>query len=117
MYSNPIKMIVPDANTSCSNYLSLKFSVYLYRDSLNHALKEQILEKKQQRETLIHMQVEKDKELRNLKKMELQLNTIYESLEQDKSQHKTLKLEVCMNTLIIRIPNFLAENSCTIYLD
>lgn len=65
----------------------------------------------------MHMQVEKDKELRNLKKMELQLNMIYESLEEDKSQHKTFKLEVCMNTLILRIPNFLPENSCMLYLD
>uniref|UniRef100_A0A8C9ERR0 Coiled-coil domain containing 146 n=1 Tax=Pavo cristatus TaxID=9049 RepID=A0A8C9ERR0_PAVCR len=84
-----------------------ELAILVERDSLNRALKERISEKKQQQETLINMQVEKDKELRNLKKMEQQLSMIYESLEQDKSQHKTLKLEVCMNTLIIRIPNFL----------
>lgn len=112
LYSNPIKMIVTDANISCPNYLALKFSVYLYRDSLNQKLNERIFEKKQQQETLIYMQGEKDKELRNLKKMELQMKMIHESLQQEKSQHKTLKLEVCMNTLIRRIPNFLAENPC-----
>ncbi|POI24442.1 hypothetical protein CIB84_011808, partial [Bambusicola thoracicus] len=70
-----------------------QLAILVERDSLNHKLNERIFEKKQQQETLIHMQVEKDKELRNLKKMELQLKMIYESLQQEKSQHKTLKLE------------------------
>ncbi|XP_021240186.1 coiled-coil domain-containing protein 146 isoform X3 [Numida meleagris] len=63
------------------------------RDSLNNTLNKRIFEKKEQHEILINKQAEKDKQLRNLKKMELQLNVIYESLEQDKSQHKKLKLE------------------------
>lgn len=57
------------------------------------------MEKKWQQDVLIQKQTQKDRELRNLKKIELQLNMIYDSLEQDKSQHKQLKLEVCMNTL------------------
>ncbi|XP_035178440.1 coiled-coil domain-containing protein 146 isoform X2 [Oxyura jamaicensis] len=60
---------------------------------LEYNLKKRILEKKQKHDTLIHKQTVKDRELRNLKKMELQLNVIYESLEQDKSQHKRLKSE------------------------
>uniref|UniRef100_A0A8C2T006 Coiled-coil domain containing 146 n=1 Tax=Coturnix japonica TaxID=93934 RepID=A0A8C2T006_COTJA len=74
------------------------------------AILERILENKRQRETLIRMQIQKDKELKSLKKMEQQLNIIYDSLEQDKSHHKTLKVEVCINTLIIRIPKALAAN-------
>lgn len=68
------------------------------------------MEKKWQQDILIQKQTQKDRELRNLKKMELQLNMIYDSLEQDKSQHKQLKLEVCLNTLIIRILHFLERN-------
>lgn len=68
------------------------------------------MEKKQKHDTLIHKQTLKDRELRKLKKMELQLNVINESLEQDKSQHRRLKTEVCMNIFIIRIPNFLTGN-------
>ncbi|XP_072211174.1 coiled-coil domain-containing protein 146 [Excalfactoria chinensis] len=70
-----------------------ELAILVERDSLKQTLNERISEKKQQQETLIHMQVEKDKELKSLKKMELQLNMIYESMEQDKSQHKTLKVE------------------------
>ncbi|XP_010154472.1 PREDICTED: coiled-coil domain-containing protein 146, partial [Eurypyga helias] len=52
-----------------------------------------VLEKKKQHDILIHKQTQKDRELRNLKKMELQLHMIYDFLEQDKAQHKRLKLE------------------------
>lgn len=70
-----------------------QLAILVERDSLNQKLNERIFEKKQQQETLIYMQGEKDKELRNLKKMELQMKMIHESLQQEKSQHKTLKLE------------------------
>ncbi|XP_063179583.1 coiled-coil domain-containing protein 146 [Chroicocephalus ridibundus] len=63
------------------------------REALEDNLNKRVLEKKKQHDILIQNQTQKDRELRNLKKMELQLNTIYESLEQDKSQHKRLKLE------------------------
>ncbi|XP_074423971.1 coiled-coil domain-containing protein 146 [Larus michahellis] len=63
------------------------------REALEDNLNKHVLEKKKQHDILIQNQTQKDRELRNLKKMELQLNTIYESLEQDKSQHKRLKLE------------------------
>lgn len=92
---------------SWSSYLLLKFHVYLYREALEGKLNKCVLEKKKQQDILIQKQTQKDRELRNLKKMELQLNMIYDSLEQDKSQHKRLRLEVCMNALIKRILNFL----------
>ncbi|KAM9634205.1 coiled-coil domain-containing protein 146 isoform 2-T2 [Morphnus guianensis] len=63
------------------------------REALEENLKKCVLEKKKQHDILIHKQTQKERELRNLKKMELQLNMIYDSLEQDKSQHKRLKLE------------------------
>ncbi|XP_032298218.1 coiled-coil domain-containing protein 146 isoform X2 [Coturnix japonica] len=70
-----------------------EMAILVERDSLKTTLKERILENKRQRETLIRMQIQKDKELKSLKKMEQQLNIIYDSLEQDKSHHKTLKVE------------------------
>ncbi|KAM6383305.1 coiled-coil domain-containing protein 146 [Alca torda] len=63
------------------------------REALEDNLNKCVLEKKKQHDILIQNQTQKDRELRNLKKMELQLNMIYDSLEQDKSQHKRLKLE------------------------
>lgn len=108
-YSKPIKMIMP-----ICIHVSVKLHVSkipcLYRAALEENLKKCVLEKKKQHDILIHKQTQKERELRNLKKMELQLNMIYDSLEQDKSQHKRLKAEVCMNALIIRILNFLVRN-------
>uniref|UniRef100_A0A8C8A8A9 Uncharacterized protein n=1 Tax=Otus sunia TaxID=257818 RepID=A0A8C8A8A9_9STRI len=63
------------------------------RAALEDNLNKCVLEKRKQHDILIQKQTQKDRELRNLKKMELQLNMIYDSLEQDKSQHKRLKLE------------------------
>ncbi|XP_069657851.1 coiled-coil domain-containing protein 146 isoform X2 [Haliaeetus albicilla] len=63
------------------------------RAALEENLKKCVLEKKKQHDILIHKQTQKERELRNFKKMELQLNMIYDSLEQDKSQHKRLKSE------------------------
>ncbi|XP_054673482.1 coiled-coil domain-containing protein 146 isoform X3 [Grus americana] len=63
------------------------------REALEENLNKCVLEKKKQHDILIHKQTQKDRELRNLKKTELQLNVIYDSLEQDKSWHKRLKLE------------------------
>uniref|UniRef100_A0A8B9D5K6 Coiled-coil domain containing 146 n=1 Tax=Anser cygnoides TaxID=8845 RepID=A0A8B9D5K6_ANSCY len=72
------------------------------REVLEYNLKKCILEKKQKHDILIHKQTMKDRELRNLKKMELQLNVIYESLEQDKSQHKRLKSEEMISDMDAR---------------
>ncbi|XP_062488001.1 coiled-coil domain-containing protein 146 isoform X3 [Pezoporus occidentalis] len=63
------------------------------REALEKALNKRDLEKKEQDDILIHKQAQKDRELKTLKKMELQLNTIFGALEQDKLQHKRLKLE------------------------
>ncbi|KAM9245626.1 LOW QUALITY PROTEIN: coiled-coil domain-containing protein 146 [Leptosomus discolor] len=62
------------------------------REALEESLNKCVLEKKQH-DILIHNQTQKDRELRNLKKMQLQLSMISDSLEQDKSQHRRLKLE------------------------
>ncbi|KFP18115.1 Coiled-coil domain-containing protein 146 [Egretta garzetta] len=63
------------------------------REALEDNLNKSVLEKKKQHDILIHQQTQKDRALRNLKKMELQLKMIYDSLEQDKSKHNRLKLE------------------------
>ncbi|KFP63816.1 Coiled-coil domain-containing protein 146 [Cariama cristata] len=68
-------------------------AVLLDREILEDNLNKRVLEKKKQHDILIDKQTKKERELRNLKKMELQLNMIYDSLEQEKSQHKRLKLE------------------------
>ncbi|KAM6301719.1 coiled-coil domain-containing protein 146 [Podargus strigoides] len=65
----------------------------LDRKTLENNLNKTVLEEKKQHDILIHNQTQKDKELRNLKKLQIQLNMIYDSLEQDKSQLKRLKAE------------------------
>ncbi|XP_010182609.1 PREDICTED: coiled-coil domain-containing protein 146 [Mesitornis unicolor] len=64
------------------------------REALKYNLNKRVLERKKESDILIHKQAQKDRELQNLKKMELQLNMIYDSLEQDKPYYKRLKLEV-----------------------
>ncbi|XP_068023466.1 coiled-coil domain-containing protein 146 isoform X6 [Melanerpes formicivorus] len=64
------------------------------RAALEDNLKTRVLEIRKQQDLFLHKQTQKDRELRNLKKLELQLNVIYDSLKQDKSQHERLKLEV-----------------------
>ncbi|NWV07451.1 CC146 protein, partial [Ptilonorhynchus violaceus] len=68
------------------------------RQILENNLNKCILENKKQQDLLSHHQTQKDRELKNLKKMELQLNMIYDSLERDKAKHKRLKLEVYINS-------------------
>ncbi|KFV42878.1 Coiled-coil domain-containing protein 146 [Tyto alba] len=63
------------------------------RAALEDKLNKCVLEKKKQNDILIQKQTQKDRELKNLKKVDLELNMIYHSLEQDKSHHKRLKLE------------------------
>ncbi|KAM9026094.1 coiled-coil domain-containing protein 146 [Ara ararauna] len=63
------------------------------REVLEKKLNKCALEKKEQADVLIHKQTQKDRELKILKKMELQLNMIFGALERDKSQHKRLRLE------------------------
>uniref|UniRef100_A0A7M4G0C6 Coiled-coil domain containing 146 n=1 Tax=Crocodylus porosus TaxID=8502 RepID=A0A7M4G0C6_CROPO len=55
-----------------------------------------LLEKQKNHDILVNKQKEKDKNLRSLKKMELQLKIAQDSLEQVKSLHGRLKLEVCI---------------------
>lgn len=68
------------------------------------------MENKNQQDILSHHQTQKDKELKSLKTIELQLKGIWDSLEGDKAKHKRLKSEVCINALIIKIVNFLLRN-------
>nr|XP_009667759.1 PREDICTED: coiled-coil domain-containing protein 146 [Struthio camelus australis] len=63
------------------------------RKALEDYLKKRALEKEKQHDILIHKQKQKDREMRYLKKMELQLQMVYDSLHQIKSQHKRLKSE------------------------
>lgn len=98
-------------------YLFLKYCVYLYRQILENNLNKCASENKKQQDILSHHQTQKDRELKYLKKLELQLKGICDSLERDKAKHKRLKSEVCMNALIIKIVNFLVINTSMKSLD
>ncbi|KAJ7396000.1 Coiled-coil domain-containing protein 146 [Pitangus sulphuratus] len=67
------------------------------REILENNLNKRILENKKQRDSLTQKQTQKERELKNLKMLEVQLGMIYESLERDKAQHKRLKSEVEIN--------------------
>ncbi|XP_050792778.1 coiled-coil domain-containing protein 146 isoform X7 [Gopherus flavomarginatus] len=64
------------------------------RAVLEIGLRNYLLEKQKQHDNLIYKQREKDRDLRNLKKMEMQLKIAYDSLEQIKLLHERLTLEV-----------------------
>ncbi|XP_037745136.1 coiled-coil domain-containing protein 146 isoform X2 [Chelonia mydas] len=64
------------------------------RAGLEIGLRNCLLEKQKQHDNLIFKQREKDRDLRNLKKMEMQLKIAYDSLEQIKLLHERLTLEV-----------------------
>ncbi|KAG6929891.1 coiled-coil domain containing 146 [Chelydra serpentina] len=64
------------------------------RAVLEIGLRNCLLEKQKQHDNLIYKQREKDRDLRNLKKMEMQLKIAYDSLEQIKLLHERLTLEV-----------------------
>ncbi|NWX25137.1 CC146 protein, partial [Notiomystis cincta] len=68
------------------------------RQILETNLNKCILENKKQQDILSHHQTQKDKELKSLKKIELQLKGIGESLEGDKAKHKRLKSEAEINS-------------------
>uniref|UniRef100_A0A8C3GYA9 Uncharacterized protein n=1 Tax=Corvus moneduloides TaxID=1196302 RepID=A0A8C3GYA9_CORMO len=87
------------------------------RQILENNLNKCILENKKQQDILSHHQTQKDRELKHLKKLELQLKGICDSLERDKAKHKRLKSEVCMNALIIKIVNVLVRNTSMKSLD
>ncbi|XP_073184662.1 coiled-coil domain-containing protein 146 isoform X3 [Lepidochelys kempii] len=61
---------------------------------LEIGLRNCLLEKQKQHDNLVFKQREKDRDLRNLKKMEMQLKIAYDSLEQIKLLHERLTLEV-----------------------
>ncbi|KAM7182061.1 coiled-coil domain-containing protein 146 [Macrochelys suwanniensis] len=64
------------------------------RAVLEIGLRNCLLEKQKQHDNLIYKQREKDRDLRNLKKMEMQLKIAYDSLEQIKLLHERLTFEV-----------------------
>ncbi|NWV40539.1 CC146 protein, partial [Grantiella picta] len=68
------------------------------RQILENNLNKCVLENKKQQETLSHHQTQKDRELKNLKKLELDLKGICDSLEGDKAKHKRLKTEAEINS-------------------
>ncbi|NXK58918.1 CC146 protein, partial [Sylvietta virens] len=68
------------------------------RQILENNLNKCILENKKQQDILSHHQTQKDKEVKSLKKIELQLKEIWDSLEGDKAKHKRLKSEAEINS-------------------
>ncbi|NXL80348.1 CC146 protein, partial [Leptocoma aspasia] len=68
------------------------------RQILENNLNKCVLENKKQQDILSHHQTQKDKELKSLKKLELQLKGIWDSLEGDKAKHKRLKSEAESNS-------------------
>ncbi|XP_058718379.1 coiled-coil domain-containing protein 146-like [Poecile atricapillus] len=75
-----------------------ELAVLTDRQILENNLNKCVLEKKKQQDILSHHQTQKDKELKSLKKIELQLKGIWDSLEGDKAKHKRLKSEAEINT-------------------
>ncbi|NXY29781.1 CC146 protein, partial [Pomatorhinus ruficollis] len=68
------------------------------RQILENNLNKCLLESKKQQDILGHHQTQKEKELKSLKKIELQLKEIWDSLEGDKAKHKRLKSEAEINS-------------------
>ncbi|NXN86914.1 CC146 protein, partial [Bombycilla garrulus] len=68
------------------------------RQILENNLNRCVLDHKKQQDILSHHQTHKDKELKSLKKLELQLKEISDTLEGDKAKHKRLKSEVYINS-------------------
>ncbi|XP_063253002.1 coiled-coil domain-containing protein 146 isoform X4 [Prinia subflava] len=68
------------------------------RQILENNLNKCLLENKKQQDILSRHQTQKEKELKSLKKIELQLKEIWHSLEGDKAQHKRLKSEAEINS-------------------
>ncbi|NXF04079.1 CC146 protein, partial [Smithornis capensis] len=68
------------------------------RGILENKLNKCILENKKQQDSLSHKKTQKERELKNLKMMEVQLKMIFDSLERDKAKHKRLKSEVETNS-------------------
>ncbi|NXR35667.1 CC146 protein, partial [Zosterops hypoxanthus] len=68
------------------------------RQILENNLNKCLLESKKQQDILGHHQTRKEKELKSLKKIELQLKEIWDSLEGDKAKHKRLKSEAEINS-------------------
>lgn len=59
--------------------------------------------KQKLQDTLSRMQRERERDLRNFKKMEMQLKIALESLAQIKSHHERVLLEVCLNKLMVLV--------------
>ncbi|NXA60472.1 CC146 protein, partial [Mohoua ochrocephala] len=75
-----------------------EFAVLSDRQILENNLNKCVSENKKQQDILSHHQTQKDRELKHLKKLELQLKAICDSLERDKAKHKRLKSEAEINS-------------------
>ncbi|XP_063253000.1 coiled-coil domain-containing protein 146 isoform X2 [Prinia subflava] len=73
------------------------------RQILENNLNKCLLENKKQQDILSRHQTQKEKELKSLKKIELQLKEIWHSLEGDKAQHKRLKSEEMISDMDARV--------------
>uniref|UniRef100_A0A803VG51 Coiled-coil domain containing 146 n=1 Tax=Ficedula albicollis TaxID=59894 RepID=A0A803VG51_FICAL len=73
------------------------------RQILENNLNKCVSENKKQQDILSHHQTQKDKELKSLKKIELQLKGIWDSLEGDKAKYKRLKSEEMISDMDARV--------------
>uniref|UniRef100_A0A8C3UHC9 Coiled-coil domain-containing protein 146 n=1 Tax=Catharus ustulatus TaxID=91951 RepID=A0A8C3UHC9_CATUS len=73
------------------------------RQILENNFNKCIFESKKQQDILSHHQTQKDKELKSLKKIELQLKEIWDSLEGDKAKHRRLKSEEIISDTDARV--------------
>uniref|UniRef100_A0A8D2N302 Coiled-coil domain containing 146 n=1 Tax=Zonotrichia albicollis TaxID=44394 RepID=A0A8D2N302_ZONAL len=80
-----------------------EFAILSDRQILENNLDKCISENKNQQDILSHHQTKKDKELKSLKKLELQLKSIWDSLEADKATHKRLKSEEIISETDARV--------------
>lgn len=74
-------------------------SLHLHRGILEIGFRNHVVMKQKLQDTLSRMQREREKDLRNFKKMEMQLKIALESLAQVKSHYERVHLEVCVNKL------------------
>ncbi|XP_071406180.1 coiled-coil domain-containing protein 146 [Pithys albifrons albifrons] len=98
-------VLIESKERECNSLTSLleitmekEFEMLSEREILENNLNRCILENKKQHDLLTHKQTQKERELKNLKMLEVQMDMIYDSLERDKAQHKRLKSEAETNS-------------------
>ncbi|NWT09527.1 CC146 protein, partial [Vireo altiloquus] len=102
---NERKTLIENNERECINLTKLlemstekELAVLSDRQILENNLNKCVSENKKQQDILSHHQTQKDRELKYLKKLELQMKGICDSLERDKAKHKRLKSEAEINS-------------------